>query len=168
MTDADTLLIGYQRQVNKLHNELAKKARILQVTKKKLRNEQLKLASMAKTTKLFDFKSLQSDLEYLQEMNQNKNTNIIDEKLALSSLVSKLQQYVFDVEQSALKDIYNYDEMEIKETNEFEEEDNDDETNLNYKLPLSSYDFDLDDEAEGDENSFRAINIGISNVNNLI
>ena len=114
---------------------------------------------MAKTTKSFDFKLLQSDLEYLKQMNQNKNTSTIDEKLALSSLVGKLQQYVFDVEQSALKDAYNYDEIEIKETEEYEEDDeylND----PNFKLPTYNYDIQIDsDEAEGDENSFKAINL---------
>lgn len=96
--------VDSQKQINKLNQELGKKARILQETKRKLRKEQLRVAEMTKRMKSFDLKSIKSDFIYLKEIQNAQSTSLIDEKVALSSLVNKLQQYVFDIEQTALKE----------------------------------------------------------------
>jgi hypothetical protein len=47
---------------------------------------------------------VKEDIKRLENMKENRSTNILDEKVALSTLVSKLQQYIIDVEQSTLKE----------------------------------------------------------------
>jgi len=116
--DTEKLKVGYQKHLNQLHAELAKKARIIQETKKKLRAEQLKVAEMTKSVKSFDFRALKADLEYLQKMHMNNKSTIIDEKVALSTLVNKLQNYVFEVGETSMKenynDVANQDDVEIE------------------------------------------------------
>jgi hypothetical protein len=115
--EAEKQKIIYQKHLNQLHGELAKRARLLQETRKKLRKEQLRIAEMTRNMKTFDFKSLKTDLDYLQKMHTTSKSNILDEKLALSTLVNKLQKYVFDVESAVHQ---APEELATHETNEVE------------------------------------------------
>ena len=108
--------------MNKLHQELMKKSKIIAITKKKLRQEQLRISNMSKNMKLLDFKPIQVDIDYLRQI---KNQN--ESQVALSALVTKLQRYIFDVEQTGLKEQYKH-----HDTNEnFETYDIDNDENLN-------------------------------------
>lgn len=72
--------------------------------------------------KLLDFKPIQVDIDYLRQIKTQNESQV-----ALSALVTKLQQYIFDVEQTALKEQYDH-----HDTNEdFETYDMDNDENLN-------------------------------------
>lgn len=128
--DCETTKAHYYKEVNKLHSELVKKSKILIFTKKKLRNEQLRLAQMLRmplseytrspstlilqkekqNKRLFDLKPIKLDIDNLKQMKTNN-----DIQAALSSLVEKLQQYVFDIEQTGIKQHYDHEYQDPNE-----------------------------------------------------
>jgi hypothetical protein len=102
---------------------------------------------MTKNVKSFDFKTLKTDLEYMKEMQNSKGTTLIDEKVALSSLVNKLQKYVFDIEQTTLKQELDFD-------NTFQQEHRDfgyNQSDLNFKSPDKIHQQEEDYYNEGEE-----------------
>lgn len=89
--------------------------------KKKLRNEQLRVAKMSQNMKLLDFKPIQLDIDFLKQIKTQNESQV-----ALSGLVTKLQQYVFDVEQTGLNEQYKHNTTmdENYDTYDLEYDDN--------------------------------------------
>ena len=144
--EAESMKVEYNKQISKLNQEMGKRLRIIQETKKKYRKEQLKVVEMTKNVKSFNIKALKSDLEYIKEMQNSKNDTIIDEKVALSSLVNKLQQYVFDIEQTALKE-----ELGIEDTQHNDDDYGYSIEDVNFKSPIKQFDSPDNLSPEGEE-----------------
>ena len=82
----------------------------------------------------------------------------MDEKLALSSLVNKLYQYVFDVEQTAMKEDYDLDEIAHHDTEGIDY----DEDDLNFKSPQRDYETKDDEYYSEGEGSPETLHLGNS------